>query len=100
MMVVIVVRRVRPSVRGNLARWMIEVAPGVFAGSLSARVRDRLWEAVRAARRQGTCAMVHSARNEQGFVFRSEGASAYESVEVEGLFLVRRRGHPTGPHAP
>jgi CRISPR-associated protein Cas2 len=94
-MVLIAMRRVKASLRGKLSRWMLEIGTGVFVGSLSARVRDLLWEAVCAGRGAGECAMVFPARNEQGFLVRSEGEARYEVIDREGLQLVRRRIKPT-----
>ena len=45
-MVVLIVTAVKPGLRGELTRWMIEPQAGVFVGNLSGRVRDRLWEKV------------------------------------------------------
>ena len=43
-MVVMVLERVPVSVRGELSRWMLELRAGVFVGTLSAMVRERLWQ--------------------------------------------------------
>jgi CRISPR-associated protein Cas2 len=94
-MVLIAMRRVKASLRGKLSRWMLEVGTGVFVGSLSARVRDLLWDAVRAGRGAGECVMVYPARNEQGFLVRSDGEARYEIVDKDGLQLVRRREKQT-----
>jgi CRISPR-associated protein Cas2 len=45
-MVVIILESVPVSLRGELTRWMLELRAGVFVGSLSAMVRDKLWEMV------------------------------------------------------
>ena len=46
-MVVLFMEHVPPSLRGKLSRWMIEPRAGVFVGSISAMVREKLWESVR-----------------------------------------------------
>lgn len=85
-MTVLVVSRVVPGLRGALTRWMIELHPGVFVGTMSARVRDGLWDKVRGMRRLGTCTMLHSANNEQGFVIH--GDIKRRVTDFDGLQLV------------
>lgn len=43
-MVVLVLTACPSGLRGDISRWMLEIAPGVFVGRLSTRVRERLWE--------------------------------------------------------
>lgn len=89
-MTVIVLERGRPSLRGRLTRWMLEVKAGVFVGSLSPRVRDELWKLVRDRLAGGAAVMVYSASNEQGFAFRSAGVASRQLIDMEGLLLVRK----------
>ena len=43
-MVILILECVPSSLRGELTRWMLELKAGVFVGTMSAMVRDRLWE--------------------------------------------------------
>jgi CRISPR-associated protein Cas2 len=43
-MVVVILESVPKTVRGELTRWLLELRAGVFAGNISAIVRDKLWE--------------------------------------------------------
>ena len=43
-MVMMILERVPVSLRGELTRWLVEPRAGVFAGRISAGVRDKLWE--------------------------------------------------------
>jgi len=86
----IALERVPAGLRGDLTRWMIQPASGIFVGDVSADVRMRLWERVCAYKRTGACVMVTSARNEQGFELRQRGDRAVELVDFEGMALVRR----------
>ena len=43
-MVVLILERVPPGLRGELTRWFLEPQAGVFVGRVSAAVRERLWE--------------------------------------------------------
>ena len=79
-----------PNVRHAMTRWMIEPAPGVFVGTLSARVRDELWEAVQGAVRDGWGLMIEQSNNEQGFAIRVCGTERRRIVEYDGLQLVAR----------
>ena len=63
-MMVLVTSAAPPGLRGELTRWLLEVAPGVYVGNLSARVRAQVWEIVQANIRNGRAIMVIPARNE------------------------------------
>lgn len=89
-MTLIVVTRVPASLRGQLTRWLLEIKPGVFLGSVSARVRERLWAMVLGRKRLGACALVADAPNEQGFTIVTAGDDARSVVDLDGLQLVRR----------
>ncbi len=88
-MVVIILEKVPPSLRGTLSRWMIEPHPGVFVGHLSARVRDKLWERCLQAKRRGGVIQIWSTNNEQRFKMRMDGVTKREIVEWEGVQLIR-----------
>lgn len=88
-MIVLICTNVRPSLRGELSRWMIEADAGVFVGSVPGRVRDRVWEKVVRECRDGSAIMVHTARTEQGFAVRSHGAPGRTPVDHDGLVLMR-----------
>ncbi len=90
-MVVLVLERVPESLRGELSRWMLEIRAGVFVGSVTATVRERLWQ--QACRRMsgGAGILVYSARNEQGFSFDLWGDPSRFVVDFEGLRLVQTR---------
>jgi CRISPR-associated protein Cas2 len=89
-MVVIMVERATPGVRGQLTRWLLEVRAGVFVGTLSTRVRDKLWALVKARNPKGGSLMVMRAQNEQGFVVETQGDMSRQVIEIEGLQLVRK----------
>lgn len=89
-MVVLIVESVPPALRGELSKWMLEPKAGVFVGTISAAVRDLLWEKACASVDEGGCIMIHSAANEQGFAVRSWGDTTRVIEQWEGLYLVRR----------
>ena len=88
-MVVMVLDRVPPSLRGEMSRWMLEVHPGVFVGSPSALVRDRLWEKACSSSKAGSCILVHSSDSEQGFAVRTWGPTRRAIEDYDGLTLIR-----------
>ena len=68
-MIVLVLSAVPEGLRGHVTRWLMEISPGVFVGTLSARVRERLWDIVTENMKMGRAVMVYRARNEQGLEF-------------------------------
>lgn len=88
-MVVLIVTAVKPGLRGELSRWMIEPQAGVFVGHLSGRVRDRLWDKVTKETRDGSAIMIYSARTEQGFALRCHGDRRRVPADYEGISLIQ-----------
>ena len=89
-MVVFILERVSPSLRGQLTRWMLEPKTGIFVGRINAKVRDILWEKIKSRRGvKGAGLMVRTSNTEQGFVLESIGDTSREIVDFEGLQLVR-----------
>ncbi|MCZ9341780.1 type I-E CRISPR-associated endoribonuclease Cas2e, partial [Streptomyces sp. TRM76130] len=66
-MIVIATTAVPDHLRGALSRWTSEVVPGIFAGSVSARVRNELWNAVVQVVDNGAAVLIHPAATEQGY---------------------------------
>jgi CRISPR-associated protein Cas2 len=89
-MVVMILERAPASLRGQLSRWMMELKPGVFIGTMSALVRDELWDLCRTRVGEGGCLLIHPAQTEQGFALRAQGTLTRQPVEYEGLWLIRR----------
>jgi CRISPR-associated protein Cas2 len=88
-MVVMILERVPESLRGELSLWMLEPKSGVFVGSVSATVRDKLWQKACRAMRGGAGVLVYSTNTEQGFDIRSWGDPSRSEVEIEGLKLIQ-----------
>lgn len=88
-MVVVILERVTPALRGELSRWLLEVRPGVFVGRVSSLVRDKLWEEIGGKLRQGAAVLVYTTNNEQGFAIQSTGDRSREVVDFDGLLLMR-----------
>lgn len=88
-MLVMILERVPPSLRGELSRWLIEPRAGVFVGNVSALVRDKLWEKCGKRLKGGAMMQLWSTNNEQGYAIRSEGTNDREVVDYEGVQLIR-----------
>ncbi len=87
-MTVMILERVPTSLRGELTRWMLEPRAGVFVGTLSALVRDKLWEYACSSMRGGAGMLIYSSDGEQGFGVRFWGDTTRRVVDLEGLVLV------------
>jgi CRISPR-associated protein Cas2 len=88
-MIVMILEKVPRGLRGELTRWMLELKTGIYVGSVSGMVRERLWEKVCDESGNGSCIMIHSDNTEQGFSIRKSGEPGREIVDFEGLYLVR-----------
>lgn len=89
-MTVIILIAAPEGLRGHLTRWMVEVAAGVFVGSPSNRVRNRLWETLIERIGEGQAVMVEPARNEQKWAVRTAGKDRWYPVDFDGLILSAR----------
>ncbi|WP_026248795.1 type I-E CRISPR-associated endoribonuclease Cas2e [Streptomyces sp. LaPpAH-108] len=96
-MTVIILTNCPAGLRGFLTRWLLEISPGVFLGSPSARVRDILWNEVRTYSGQGRALLAHTTDNEQGFTFRTHD-HAWHPTDHEGLTLLHRPAPPAQRH--
>ncbi|MGV9181976.1 type I-E CRISPR-associated endoribonuclease Cas2e [Arcanobacterium canis] len=95
-MLVLVVTAVPAGLRGDLTKWLMEIAPGVFVGAPSARIREQIWDRTVVLCRDGRAIMVCSADNEQGMTFRTHRHD-WEPADFDGLTLMIRpdRGQKT-----
>jgi len=87
-MVVMILEKVPKSLRGELTRWMLEVSTGVFVGTMSAMVRDLLWDKSVEKSRAGRCCQLYRTNNEQGYAIRMNGDSNRQVTDFDGLTLV------------
>lgn len=88
-MTVIILTTAPPGLRGHLTRWMMEVAPGVYVGKPTTRVREALWMIVIDMVRDGRALLIYSAANEQGLEVRTHRHS-WEPIDHDGIILMRR----------
>lgn len=88
-MVVMLLENVPVSLRGELTRWMLEPKAGVFVGTISALVRDKLWDKACKNAHDGGCMMLHNTNNEQGYAIRVNENFKRKLRDFEGLFLIQ-----------
>lgn len=88
-MLVLTVTAVPAGLRGDLTKWLMEIAPGVFVGNPSARIREQIWARTVTLCKDGRAIMVCSADNEQGMTFRTH-RHGWEPTDFDGLTLMVR----------
>jgi len=76
-------------VRRELTKWFLELKPGVFIGSVNARIRDLLWERICASSLADGAVMAYSSKNEQGFTMILSGTPKRSIVDLDGIQLVK-----------
>ncbi|MHB9025925.1 MAG: type I-E CRISPR-associated endoribonuclease Cas2e [Armatimonadota bacterium] len=89
-MVILFLEHVPTSLRGELSRWMMEPRAGVFIGTLSAMVRDKLWDHLREKVPDCGALLIYNAKTEQGFQIRTFGDTTRKVTEFDGLQLIKR----------
>jgi CRISPR-associated protein Cas2 len=87
-MVVMILEKVTPALRGELSRWLIEPHAGVFVGHVNAMVRERLWLKCCKKSGEGGVLQMWSTNNEQHFDMRMWGGVGRRVVDWEGLKLI------------
>lgn len=84
---VITLKKSTPSLRGDLTKWMQEIATGVYIGNFNTRIREKLWERVTETVGNGEATMSYAYRNEIGYQFVTWNTER-ENIDYEGIPLV------------
>ncbi|MGW8434586.1 type I-E CRISPR-associated endoribonuclease Cas2e [Nocardiopsis sp. NPDC055879] len=95
-MMVLILTNCPVGLRGLLTRWLLQIAPGVFIGKPSARVRQVLWDEVQQYAGNGRALLVYSTDTEQGFAFETF-EHQWRPVDHEGMTLIQRPRKPEEP---
>jgi len=85
---VVVTEAIPNRLRGRLAVFMLEVRAGVYLADLSRKLRDKIWEYIRADIEDGNAVIAWSTNTESGFEFQTLGKNRREPVDWDGLRLV------------
>ncbi|MGC7096771.1 type I-E CRISPR-associated endoribonuclease Cas2e [Amycolatopsis lurida] len=88
-MTVIVVAACPAGLRGHLTRWLLEISPGVFVGTINTRIRALVWARVIEMVKTGRAIMVYHASNEQGLAFETHHHD-WHPIDHEGIHLMLR----------
>lgn len=84
---VITLKKTPASLRGDLTKWMQEIATGVYIGNFNTRVRAHLWQRVTENVGVGEATMSYSYRNEIGYRFETWQTDRHV-IDYEGIPLV------------
>ena len=57
---VMTLKKVPVSLRGDLTKWMQEIATGVYIGNFNSKVREKLWERVKENVKDGEATMSYA----------------------------------------
>ena len=90
-MLVMILEAVPQSLRGELSRWLTPVCAGVYVASVSALVRDRLWELAVSKAKTGRIIQVWDQPGEPGYGLRVHGLTRSMVVDLEGLPMIAVR---------
>ncbi len=94
-MIVISTAAVPDHVRGALSRWLVEPTAGLYVGTVSARVRDKLWNDVAASISDGAAVCIHPADTEQDFTIKTAGERRRHVLDFDGLQLIGLQSQQT-----
>ncbi|MDP8243562.1 MAG: type I-E CRISPR-associated endoribonuclease Cas2e [Candidatus Hinthialibacter antarcticus] len=89
-MIVMILERVSPSLRGELTRWLIEPKAGVFVGRVSAKVREKLWTKVSERVKNGACMLIWRTNTEQGYKIDYRNDPSRIVTDWDGLQLITK----------
>jgi len=87
-MVVIVIENAHAKLRGELTKWLTEVIHGTFVGTISAVVRNKIWEKIKIDENKKGAILLYSYNNEQGFCMEMCGCPRRKVYELDGVQLV------------
>ena len=84
---VITLKKVPPSLRGDLTKWLQEIATGVYIGNINPKVRENLWSRIKENVLSGEATISYASRNELGYQFDMINTLRC-SVDLDGMSLV------------
>lgn len=84
---VVTLKKVPPALRGDLTKWMQEIATGVYVGNFNTRVRENLWKRICDAVGDGEATISYTCRNEIGYEFQTLNTER-QVIDCDGIPLV------------
>lgn len=76
------------ALRGDLTKWMQEIATGVYVGNFNQRVREEIWLRVCCNIKNGEATISYATPNEIGYEFKTHCSSRCV-IHLDGLPLVK-----------
>lgn len=86
-MTVITISNSTNSLRGDLSKWMQEIATGVYIGNFNTKIRERLWDRVKRDIGKGYATLSYRVNNEIGYEFKTYRTNR-EIIRYDGIPLV------------
>ncbi|MBD3949625.1 type I-E CRISPR-associated endoribonuclease Cas2 [Tuanshanicoccus lijuaniae] len=84
---VITMKNAIPSLRGDISKWMQEIATGVYVGNFNSKIREEIWERVKQSIGSGEATLSYACRNEIGYNFETHNTER-KLIDMEGIPLV------------
>lgn len=89
MMVLVAIQDGPPRLRGRLSTLLLELQAGVYAGSLTSKGREAVWELIVDHLEEGAAVMAWpDPDNATGIDFWTQGANRRQAVVIDGVRLV------------
>lgn len=85
---VITLKNAPASLRGDLSKWMQEIATGVYVGNFNRKIRDQIWQRVVETVGVGEATLSYSSRNEIGYQFETYNTNR-KVIDYDGIPLVQ-----------
>lgn len=83
-----ITQNVPSGLRGELTKWMLQLKPGVFLGTLSTLVGEKLWDKIQENYTKGGAIWVKATNNEQKFKLAVSGKTNWKIRNFDGLQLI------------
>lgn len=84
---VVTLKKSPASLRGDLTKWMQEIATGVYVGNVNSKIRERLWQRIQETVADGEATISYACRNEIGYYFFTHKTQR-TVVDWEGIPLI------------
>ena len=87
-MTVLVVSAVPEHTHGVVSRWLQQISPTTYIGTLNRRVRELLWTELKEIVHEGNILLAWASNTEQGFEILSFGPRRYIPHDRDGPTLI------------
>ena len=83
-----ITENISSSLRGELTKWLLQLKPGVFIGTLSKLVGEKLWKKIQEKQGNGGSIWVKATNNEQKFQLAISGKTRWTIRDFDNLQLI------------